>query len=91
MARWHGTALSSLPTRRRLLPLDLEDFTTSAIMLDMIVVGGKSWADDKCLAGLVRALRDILHPQAHLCSCGTNGKLTREKIKQIIGRGTGGG
>ena len=30
-------------------------------------VGGKPWADDACLAGLVRAIDDLLQPQAYLC------------------------
>ena len=53
--------------------VDLEDCTTSAHLLDWIFqVARKSWADDRAIAGLVRALDDVLHPQAHLCSSGVS-------------------
>jgi len=38
-------------------------------------VGGKPWADDACLAGLVRAIDDLLQPQAYLCSMGADRRL----------------
>jgi hypothetical protein len=54
-------------------PVQITDLRSSAAMLDLIMqVRGKSWADDACLAGLVRALDDIFQPQAHLCSGGQN-------------------
>jgi hypothetical protein len=63
---------------------DLRGFTTSAKMLDMIMqVARKLWATDECTAGLVRALEDILNPQAHLCSCGGSKRLAVKKIEQM--------
>jgi hypothetical protein len=48
-------------------------------------VAGKRWADDACLAGLVRLLNDVLRPQAYLCSCGSDKHTTRaEVMKRII-------
>ena len=44
-------------------------------------VGGKPWADDACLAGLVRAIDDLLQPQAYLCSMGgADRRLHREQV-----------
>lgn len=69
-------------------PIDLDRFVDSAHMLDIIMqVAGKAWATDECLAGLVRALDDLLHPQATLCSCGTNKRLTRSQVRAIVKRG----
>ena len=46
--------------------VDLEQCLTSAQVLDWTCqVAGKTWADDQTLAGLVRAIDDILHPQRH--------------------------
>jgi hypothetical protein len=62
-------------------PIDIERFTTSAEMLDLVMqVARKGWATDVCLAGLVRALNDILQPQANLCTCGTDKTMTRKEI-----------
>ena len=63
-------------------PIDLERFTSSARVLDTTMqVAGKGWATNACLAGLVRALDDILHPQSTLCSCGT---LTETQIRARV-------
>ncbi len=51
--------------------VDLERCTTSAEVLDWIMqVASKTWATDAVIAGLVRALRDLLEPQGTLCSFG---------------------
>ena len=51
--------------------VDLEDCTTSAQALDWIMqVASKTWATDAVIAGLVRAIRDVLNPQSTLCSFG---------------------
>ena len=66
-------------------PVDLTRFTSSAQVLDMIMqVAGKKWATDKCVAGLVRALDDLLQPQAHLCSGGSDKRITRTQIKKLL-------
>lgn len=65
--------------------VDLERCLTSAEVLDWICqVAGKTYADDVLLAGLVRALDDVLAPQAHLCSCGTSKKLTRRTVARRV-------
>jgi hypothetical protein len=62
--------------RRRVLDhdwyeIDLDRCTSSAEVLDWICqVAGKSWADDATIAGLVRALDDVLAPQQYLCGFG---------------------
>ena len=56
---------------------NLSNVTSSAAVLDKIMqIAGKTWATDECLAGLVRALDDIFHPQALLCSCGGDKRIT---------------
>src|SRR6266446_10683802 len=46
-------------------------------------VGGKPWADDACLAGLVRAIDDLLQPQAYLCSMGADRRLHGDEIMRM--------
>jgi hypothetical protein len=56
---------------RWIYEVDLEHCRTSAEVLDWIMqVAGKNWATDAVLAGLVRALDEILDPQASLCGMG---------------------
>jgi hypothetical protein len=69
----------------RTYDLDLLRFTSSAQVLNMIIqVGQKTWATNACLAGLVRALDDILCPQGTLCSSGMDHRLTTKQIRDII-------
>ena len=49
-------------------------------------VGGKPWADDACLAGLVRAIDDLLQPQAYLCSMGADRRLHGDEIMRMTER-----
>jgi hypothetical protein len=66
-------------------PMDLECVHTSAEMLDIIMhVAGSSWATDTCLAGLVRALDDLFHPQANLCPGGAHKTMSSKKIRQLF-------
>lgn len=68
----------------------LDDCVSSAEVLDKIMqIAGKRWADDACLAGLVRALNEILRPQANLCSFGTNKTLTSPKVQEMTRRVAG--
>jgi hypothetical protein len=68
-------------------PFNLEHFTRSSVMLDMIMqVAKKPWATDACLAGLVRAFSDLFQPQATLCSCGMDKRLTRTQIRKLVKR-----
>jgi hypothetical protein len=64
--------------------IDLTRFVSSAKVLDIIMqVSGKTWATDKCIAGLVHAIDDILYPQSNLCSAGSDKRMTPEKIKAL--------
>lgn len=65
--------------------VDLDDCRTSAQVLDWICqVAGKEWGGDVTLAGLVRALNDVLTPQATLCSFGQSRQLTRSQIAEHV-------
>jgi hypothetical protein len=79
---WH-LVYSAYPGGGR-YPVELERFASSGNMLDMVMqVAGKRWVDDACLAGFVRALNDILAPQANLCTFGANKTMTRERIATL--------
>lgn len=66
-------------------PVDMRYMTSSPKMLDLIMqVAGKKWADDACLAGLVRALDTIFYPQSCLCSCGRGKRLTKRNIRRKL-------
>jgi ATP dependent DNA ligase domain len=65
-------------------PIDLETLTSSAEVLDMICqVAMKEWATDGCISGLVRAINDLLQPQAHLCSMGADRRLHGDEIVRL--------
>jgi hypothetical protein len=42
---------------------------------------------DACLAGLVRAIDDLLQPQAYLCSMGADWRLHGDEIMRMTERG----
>lgn len=64
--------------------VDLEECTTSARVLDRIIqVSKKPWADDATVAGLIRALGDVLSPQRELCSFGTSKHLAKTRIREL--------
>jgi hypothetical protein len=66
-------------------PINLDRFTSSAQVLDMIAqVSMKSWATPECVAGLVRAINDVLHLQGRLCSCGKDMRLTPAQIRKLV-------
>ncbi len=44
-------------------------------------------ADDAMLAGLVRALDDLLDPMVNLCSGGQAKTLSQAALVEILGRG----
>lgn len=63
--------------------VDLERCLTSAEVLDrMAQVAQKSWADNALIAGLIRALCDVLHPQVNLCSFGADMRLDKARVRQ---------
>lgn len=61
--------------------LDLDKFTTSAALLDMIFqVSGKTWANADCVRDMLSALQDTIDPQRTLCSWGIErGSVHRER------------
>jgi hypothetical protein len=67
--------------------VDLERCLTSAEVLDFIAqIAGKTWADDACLAGLVRALKSVLRVQSLLCSSGLSKELTAEQVRELVAK-----
>jgi hypothetical protein len=65
--------------------IDLESCTSSAEVLDWVCqVAGKLWADDVTLAGLVRALNDVLNPQGTICSSGQGRRLSKARIRRQV-------
>jgi hypothetical protein len=84
---WHGWELHGMHLSYQAYPsgghyiFDIGDRTTSAAVLDILMqVDQKTWATAPCVAGLVHALNDILHPQANLCSGGSNKHMTPAAI-----------
>ena len=72
-----------------LYEIDLDGCTTPAVVLDWLCqVAGKTWATDDVLAGLVRALDDVLHPQANLCGSGRPSTLTQADVVRLVTEAT---
>jgi hypothetical protein len=66
-------------------PIDLLTCKDSAEVLDWICqVAGRCWGNDAKLAGLVRALNDILQPQANLCSEGKPKRLSDRALREQL-------
>lgn len=60
--------------------IDLEDMTDSAPMLDWIMqMSAKPWMTPEQLGHLVRALDEVFHPQAYICSFGANHEINPRK------------
>lgn len=75
--------------------VDLDKCLSSAQVLDWVCqIAGKTWgqdpdapwSDDAIVAGLVRALDDVLHPQGQLCSFGMSRRLSKRKIAALVRR-----
>lgn len=70
--------------------LDLYPCTTAAEVLDTSFHEASAAAaatDDAYLAGVIRALDDLLHPMANLCSGGKPRTLSRAALVEILARG----
>lgn len=68
---WHFDAALRVLNHANGYYCDLDRCTSSTEVLDWIMqVGGKTWCDDSTLAGLVRAINDLLAPQQYLCGFG---------------------
>lgn len=66
--------------------VELPTCTSPAEVLDWIAqIRAKSWADDRILAGLIRALDDIFYLQGNLCPGGEAKHLSRSSIEQRLG------
>ncbi|CAN5309009.1 hypothetical protein BH24ACT7_BH24ACT7_24140 [soil metagenome] len=77
--------LRLLVTRSGNYEIDLDDCTSSARLLDWICqIADKEWCDDQTLAGLVRALIEILHPQENLCSWGDDRRLSLARLIELV-------
>lgn len=70
---------------RWIYEIDLEACLTPAQTLDWICqAAGKRWATDQRLAGLVRAIDDIIHPQGKLCSHGQNSSISTAEVREMV-------
>lgn len=68
--------------------IELTDLRRPSRMLDMIIqVARKSWATDTVVAGLVRALNDLMNPQAFMCSMGGTTTLTERQVAKLVETG----
>lgn len=76
-----------LTHRERAYEVALYECRTSPRVLDRIAqVASKEWADDATVAGLVRALDEVLGMQANLCGCGVSKRLSRERARDLAAR-----
>ncbi|HZD66147.1 MAG TPA: hypothetical protein VE152_08625 [Acidimicrobiales bacterium] len=65
--------------------VDLKACTSSAQVLDWLgELAGKAWADDRTVAGLVRALNDLLDLQTTLCPWGQDRTITGDQVEQLV-------
>lgn len=72
-------------------PIDLLSCQDSDEVLDYICqVARQRWADDVTLAGLIRALNDVLDPQTTLCSVGEPKRLSGQQLRGRITAAAGG-
>lgn len=77
-----GASVLELPGRYE---VDLERCRDSAEVLDWIVqVAGKSWATAEIVAGLVRALDDVLRLQSSICGSGVSHRISRTAIRRRV-------
>lgn len=64
--------------------VSLDDLGRSSEMLDSVFQIFGHDHDGKLIAGFLGALRDILSPQANLCSWGEDKKLTKAAIRRMV-------
>lgn len=77
-----STYVLDLPERYE---VDLERCLDSAQVLDWVVqVAGKTWATPEVVAGLVRALDDVLYPQSTICGSGVGKSLTAAAVRKRV-------
>jgi hypothetical protein len=67
--------------------VDLDNCTSSGETLDWIYqIANKPWANDEIIAGLIRAIGDVLNPQENLCPHGNDFRLTPDAIQTLVRR-----
>jgi hypothetical protein len=70
---------------REIYYIDLERCTSSAKTLDWIMqITQKTWATQPLLGLIVKVLNIALHPQATLCSFGSNRTLEPANIRRLV-------
>ena len=75
-------ALVHVPTRYE---VDLKTCLDAPQVRDWIAqVARTPWADDAPLAGLVRALEDILRLPEHICGSGYPGEITPQRVGELV-------
>ena len=68
--------------------IDLTRCTTPAEVLDTIFHAARHGeVDDATIAGMIRALDDLLDPMANLCSGGRPKTLSPRKLRELLDRG----
>lgn len=76
--------LGRVPAGVHSYPIDLLTCRDSAEVLDWICQAAGRYRDDFTLVGLVRALNDVLTPQANLCSAGQSTRLSEKQLQKQI-------
>jgi hypothetical protein len=65
--------------------VDLERCVTPAALLDWIFqILDRSFGGTEDIANFLRAVDDILYPQANLCSFGSSKQITGEQLKRLV-------
>ena len=65
--------------------IELNRCTSSAEVLDAVMHSSRHcWADDATLAGLVRALDDVLNPISNLCGGGRSAKMRPRRLGEVL-------
>lgn len=72
---------------RRHYWIELRTCTSSAEILDVMMHAARhAWADDVALAGLVRALDDVLDPISNLSNGGRSTTLRPRRLGEVLTR-----
>ena len=80
---WGGWTRSGARLVKPGVPLyefDLSSATSASAVLDRVLWFSKRAHDDATVAGVLRAIDDLLDPQANLCSWGRDKRLTKSQL-----------
>ncbi|MGB7307869.1 MAG: hypothetical protein WBC67_02280 [Candidatus Acidiferrales bacterium] len=87
-AKYHVLALDDADGNH--YEINILDFGTSAGVLDWIFqVAGKTWVKPVQLGNLIKAIDDLVEPQANLCSGGHSKTLDVKTFLKRIGKSAG--